>query len=287
MSGRGRAFFWIVVAYLAAIAAAVPAVIWVERAGHSPVWAALVADVVATGVIYAFSLIFRNSSFYDAYWSVIPPLLGGYLLWAAGGVDLRGAIAWAIVLYWAIRLTANWARGWTGLGHEDWRYVDLRAQTGIFYQPVNFLGIHLFPTLLVFCGCLPFWAMGESDRPLSWIDGVATLVGLAAVTLEWRADEELRAFRRTAGESGRVLDSGVWAWCRHPNYLGEIAFWGSIALFGYAAGGEAWVFAGFGLMIALFVGVSIPMLEKRQLKAKSAYARYKASTTVLLPRFWR
>ena len=287
MSALGRAFSWIVAAYLAALVCAVPTVHWALAQGYSSIWAAAIADVVATVVIYGFSLAFRNASFYDAYWSVIPPFLAGYLLWAAGELDLRGAIAWIIVLYWAIRLTANWARGWTGLEHEDWRYINLRAQTGVFYQPVNFLGIHLFPTLLVFFGCLPFWAIGVSDVPLSWIDGVAAVIGIAAVTLEWRADEELRTFRKVSAGSGRVLATGVWAWCRHPNYLGEIAFWGALALFGFAASDKPWVFIGFGMMVVLFVGISIPMLEKKQIEAKAAYADYQRTTPMLLPRFWR
>ena len=40
---------------------------------------------------------------------------------------------------WAVRLTWNWARGWTGLGHEDWRYVDIRSATGALYWPASFV----------------------------------------------------------------------------------------------------------------------------------------------------
>jgi steroid 5-alpha reductase family enzyme len=283
----GRAFMWIVVAYLAALAVAVPCVLWARGAGYSPMWAAAIADAAATVVIYAFSLVFRNASFYDAYWSAIPPFLAAYLLWSAGGIDPRGVIAWLILLYWGIRLTANWARGWEGLAHEDWRYINLRAQTGIFYQAVNFLGIHLFPTVLVFAGCLPFMAMGASHAPMGFVDALATFIGVAAVSLEWKADEELRAFRRTSSARGKVLDSGVWRWCRHPNYCGEIGFWLSMALFGFAASGEFWVFAGFVLMVILFVGISIPMIEKRQAATKPAYVDYQRATAMLLPRFWK
>ena len=84
-----------------------------------------------------------------------------------------------------------------------------------------------------------------------------------------------------------MLDTGVWAWCRHPNYLGEICFWAAIALFGYAATGKPWVFIGFGMMVVLFVGISIPMLEKKQNEAKPAYVDYVRSTAMLLPRFWK
>ncbi len=283
----GRAFLWIVVAYLAALAAAVPCVLWAREAGYSPLWAAALADVAATVVIYVFGLVFRNASFYDAYWSVIPPFVAAYLMWTAGGIDARGVIAFLILMYWAIRLTANWARGWEGLGHEDWRYIDLRNQTGIFYQAVNFLGIHLFPTVLVFVGCLPFIAMGASDAPMGFLDALATLIGIGAVSLEWKADEELRAFRRTSSGQGKVLDSGVWRWSRHPNYCGEMGFWLSMGLFGFAASGELWTLSGFALTVILFVGITIPMIEKRQAANKPAYRDYQQSTAMVLPRFWK
>ena len=84
----------------------------------------LIADVLATLVVFGFSRYYRNSSFYDAYWSVIPPLLLLYWWSQAGpGVDrLRCALVAGVVVLWAIRLTFNWIRSFPGLHHEDWRY---------------------------------------------------------------------------------------------------------------------------------------------------------------------
>ena len=76
------------------------------------------ADIVGTVVIFGFSLSSGNSSYYDAYWSVIPMALAGYLVyagWDSGADPTRALLVAALVWYWGARLTHNWARGWQGL----------------------------------------------------------------------------------------------------------------------------------------------------------------------------
>jgi len=128
-SALHRDFAWIMAAYLAALVVALVALWW--SAELNSLWRAAIADVCATLVIFAFSRAFANSSFYDAYWSVAPPLL--LLFWvlvADVNLQAREVLLGLLVLLWSVRLTHNWARGWQGLSHVDWRYVDLRQQTG-------------------------------------------------------------------------------------------------------------------------------------------------------------
>jgi len=145
-----------------------------------PLWIAFWADLAATVVVFAFSAAFRNSSFYDPYWSVAPIALVAFFLHVAtpGVPALRQGVVAALVLAWGVRLTGNWARGWGGLGHEDWRYVDLRAKTGrIGYWFVSFFGLHSMPTLIVFLALLPLWpALATGARPLGWLDAIAAAV---------------------------------------------------------------------------------------------------------------
>jgi len=280
---------WIVVAYAAAIAAAVATV---SVVADEPVWArVLAADVVATVVVFAFSVAFRNSSFYDPYWSVAPVVIVAYFWTLADDVSTRGVVATVIVCAWAIRLTGNWAYGWRGLGHEDWRYVDLAASTGRFWWPVSFLGVHLFPTLIVFVACLSLEpAVTVTARPLGTWDGVAVAIGAFSIWIEFEADRQLHRFRELRQSAAEVLTTGVWRWCRHPNYLGEIGFWFSVWFFGYAALGstDRWLQAGPIAMVLLFVVVSIPMIERKLLGSKPGYDAYRRRTYALLPiSHWR
>ncbi len=271
----------VVLAYVAAALAAFVAG-WFARALH-PWWTVAIADGVATVVVFAFSRAHDNSSFYDAYWSVAPPLIGAYFGYVEGAPP-RLLVAMVLVSVWAARLTYNWWRRWDGLTHEDWRYVDLRGQTGRLYWVVSLLGLHGFPTVLVYLGCLPLWAVARSDAPLGLLDAVAVVITAGAIAIEAIADQQL-SDHVASGRADRILDDGLWGWSRHPNYFGELAFWWGIAAFAVAAGALEWsTFAGAVAMTGLFFGVSVPMVEKRsRARRGDAFRDYCARTSLLIP----
>jgi steroid 5-alpha reductase family enzyme len=251
-------------------------------AGAGPVWALLAGDVAATLVVFAASVALDNTSAYDPFWSVAPLPLA--LWWAARGDPdpVRFAAAAALLAVWGVRLTGNFLAGWRGLRHEDWRYSEYRRLPVWGYWTVSLFGLHLMPTLVVFGAMLPVWAITrEPGRPFGPIDAAALLVAGAAVAVETVADLQKRRFRRT--HPGRVVATGLWAWSRHPNYLGEVGFWWGIFLFVPAAGGPWWTVAGPIAMTLLFVFVSIPLME-RHMAGRPGYAAYAARVPMLLPR---
>jgi steroid 5-alpha reductase family enzyme len=282
---RTRAFLWITVAYLTALVAAL--VTGIALRHRHPIEIAFAADVAATIVVFGFSYVFDNSSFYDAYWSVIPPAIAVYFIAAAApeAVDLRQALVLLAVSLWAVRLTWNWARGWTGLHHEDWRYVDLRASQGKLYWIVSFFGLHFFPTLTVFLGCLPLWlALGEGARPLGLLDAAGAACALGGTALEFFADNQLRRFKLAGPPPGSTFEGGLWAWSRHPNYLGEILLWIGLALFGAAASGFVWWgWIGAAAMVLMFRFASLPMIEKRMLARRPDYEERQRRVSLLIP----
>lgn len=285
MARKDGAGAWVLAAYLLAMGAAVGAG-WLVRE-HNAVVIIAVADLAATLVVFGFSRALDNSSLYDPYWSVVPPIIGGYLLWDAGegGLAMRQTAVMLVVGIWAVRLTYNWWRRWRGLKDEDWRYVDYRAKAGRAYWLVSFAGFHFFPTVMVFLGCLglvPALTEGGNTEPNA-IDGLALAVGIGAVWLETTADRQLHEFSRNK-QPGKTLRSGVWGWCRHPNYLGEIGVWVSIALFGAAVDPNAlWIWAGPISMVLLFRFISIPLKETRMLARRPDYERLQRQLPMLLP----
>lgn len=287
---RRRGFRWIAIAYAVSLVVAVAAGAW-TLARHPdlhPLWVVLIADVAGTIAIFAFSAAFGNSSFYDAYWSAAPPVIVAYLALvpaALAGDRARLLIVFTLVALWAVRLTWNWARGWTGLAHEDWRYVDFRRKSGRAYWAVSFAGIHLFPTLQVFAACLPLYPALASARPLGWLDALATLVTSTGIAFELVADNQLRRFVRSGASRERILDTGIWAWSRHPNYFGEISFWWGVWLFGMA-GDPAWWWTVIGpLAITLmFVFASLPMIETRMAERRAGWGEHVRRVPLLVPR---
>lgn len=248
----------------------------------------LLADVLATLVVFVASRTHHNSSFYDAYWSVLPPYLALYWLLAAD-VALDDARAWLVlglIVLWAVRLTANWVRTFPGLHHEDWRYPLVRERAGRLELLADLVGIHLVPTCQVFLGMVPVYVVLTRSGPgLRWLDALALVVGVGAVLLELAADAQMHRFVRER-VPGQVMDRGLWAWSRHPNYFGEICFWWSLALFGIAASPADWWWLPVGgvAMVAMFLGASIPMMEQRSLERRPAYQQVVDRVPVLVPR---
>ena len=276
---ESRALSFIAVAIVYVIAALAGVAIY--RALSLPFWLALlIADVGATVVTFIFSLLFENASVYDPYWSVQPIFI---LACFAAGRSLTplGVLLLVAVCFWGVRLTANWAYTFRGLMFEDWRYVMLREKTGRAYPLINFIGIHMVPTLVVYACILPaVFALVEA-APLTVGSVVFVCVSFAAVILQGGSDILMHRFRKSG--VGGFIRVGPWKYARHPNYLGEICMWWGIGLACVCAMPERWwLLAGALANTLLFFFVSIPMADGRQSR-KPGFEEYKKQTRVLLP----
>ena len=249
----------------------------------------LVADIIATIIIFIFSILVNNSSMYDPYWSLIPiPIAYVWIEMNPDGNVARQLLVFSVIAIWGLRLTRNWIKTWPNLTHEDWRYRKLAEDNGKLYWPVSFLGIHLFPTLIVFAGMIPVYSVTANAAPLGLLDFLGAGIALAAVWIEYAADEQLRKFKKENAEPGANMELGLWSKTRHPNYFGEISFW--LGLFVMALSGNAvgnlWTGAGFVAMVILFRFISIPMMEKRLLSRKKGYMEYMKSVPMLMPKIF-
>jgi steroid 5-alpha reductase family enzyme len=279
MTPRARAYLTCASAYAIAIGAGAIVFATVE----DDLLGAALGDAAATVVVFAFSVALANSSMYDPYWSVAPPVL--LVAWLSDEISIRTWIAGALVLFWALRLTFNFLRGWQDLAHEDWRYRDLRAKTGGAYWLVSFLGIHFFPTVMTFAGSLSLYAITRPNaRELNWLDAIAFAVTAGSIAIETIADEELRRFRLGKPPQAALLESGLWRYSRHPNYFGEVGFWWGLYFFALAAHPELWwTVAGPVAITLLFVFISIPMIDRRMLARRPAYRERMARVSALVP----
>jgi len=252
-----------------------------------PILVALIADVAATLVIFAFSTTYANSSFYDPYWSVAPIAIAVFwAMWAENAdIDIhRQVLSLSLVIAWGVRLTFNWARRWEGMGHEDWRYVDLRQKAGPYYWIVDLLGIHLFPTIQVFLGCLALYpAVSSGSNEFNALDVFAVVLGIAAVVIETTADNQLQDFVKHK-QPGEIMRNGLWAYSRHPNYFGEILFWWSLWLFALAADWEWWwTVIGPVAITLMFVYASVPMIDKRHIERRPGYEDHMRRISAIVP----
>jgi steroid 5-alpha reductase family enzyme len=247
----------------------------------------LVADLVMTVITFLFSLWKRNSSVYDAYWSVIPFyfVVGWICLFGSSFTYLHWMMVF-VISFWSWRLTLNWFRSWPGWAHEDWRYVDFRNSLGKHFQWMNFFGIHLYPTLIVFLSCSGlFWFFNPSAPITTGLAITGGVIAFIGALFEFFADNTLYAYRNRKDKiPGGVLREGLWKYTRHPNYLGEMLFWIGVALAGLSAGAPLWTILGAVGMVAMFLFASIPMKENRMLASRpEAFKKYQEEVSKLIP----
>lgn len=240
----------------------------------------LIADAAATVVIFVFSVLFDNASVYDPYWSVQPVVI---LAAFAAGKELTVVRFFLLtaVIFWGTRLTANWAYTFQGLAHQDWRYTMLKEQTGAFYPFVNFTGIHMVPTLIVYACTLPAAYAFLYDGAWNVKTVIFSCLSIGAAMMQGIADYQMHRFQKH--RAGVFIRDGLWRYSRHPNYLGEILMWWGVALSVISVFPHKW-YLGTGALAntLLFLFVSIPLADGRQAR-KAGFEEYKSQTRMLLP----
>ncbi len=237
-------------------------------------------DSVATVVVFAFSVIHKNSSVYDPYWSLTPFVITIYLFVIKKSFGMFALIFLIFFAFWSFRLTINWITVFSGFSYEDWRYRKFRDETPKLLWPVvNFFGIHYMPTLIVFLCMLPIFCVIEGHVGILSVPGF--LIMLLGIVLELFADKQMHRFLNSK-EKNDVCKIGVWKYSRHPNYLGEITFWTGIYIAVLPYSLDYWFYCiGFISVFVMFNVVSIPLMEKRQLSKRLNYKEYCESTSRL------
>ena len=199
-----------------------------------------------------------------------------------------------LVCVWGFRLSHNFvARG--GIGHEDWRYADMRVRIGRWFWFVSFFSVFLGQCVFLWSGTLSLYGALTTPAPIGSLDWIALVVTLFSILLEAISDIQMNNFialRKEKKTDKVVIDTGVWSWSRHPNYLGEILFWWGLYFFSMAGRGndgrnEWWVVLGPVAMTILIGVISTKLMEDRQLANKGrAFVQYRrkvGSPLMILP----
>ena len=247
--------------------------------------AALITIVCLMLATWSVSLLRRDASIVDIVWGL------GFVVvaWASRFVTgASGAGNWllvAMVTVWGVRLAAYLAKRNLGKG-EDFRYKAMRRKHGERFPLVSLYTVFGLQGALMFVVSLPV-SLGQRDT-----DAGAGFVALAGFVVwaiglyfEVVGDAQLARFKRDPRNEGLVMDQGLWALTRHPNYFGDCLVWWGLAIVASAQGAGLWAFLGALVMTVLLVRVSgAAMLDRLLAKRKPGYAEYMARTSGFIPR---
>ena len=128
-------------------------------------------------------------------------------------------------------------------------------------------------------------AISQGTRPLGIFDALAFGFTAGVIIIETVADQQLVAFAKVK-KPGEIINRGLWAYSRHPNYFGEVSFWWGLFFCGMAAQPETWwTIVGPVAITAMFMGVSIPWLDQRSAERRPGYAKHMKRVSGLVPWF--
>ena len=247
----------------------------------------LAAVVVLFAILWAVSLRLENSSIADEAWG--PGILViGLTYYFTGpfvsdGGSLRAHVTLALLAIWAIRLAVHiWMR--QRLHGEDARYVKWRDQYEESWWWVSYFKVFLLQPVIAWVVSLPiyFAIVSLPTASLTIIDYLGIALFVVGLVFEGVGDEQLRRFREDRKNKGKVLDSGLWRYTRHPNYFGECVLWWGFGLIGLATGGVPGI-VGPAVLTYLLLYVSGVSLLESTLVDKPDYAKYVARTPAFVP----
>lgn len=250
--------------------------------------------IAVIGGLWLIALAVRDVSFIDAFWAFGMVLLAWGTAVQVGSEGLRAQLLLGLTTLWGLRLSIHLFIRWRRTG-EDPRYQKIIA--GIMkkrhwgWEMTALVGVFLTQAPLLFVTSLPaqigIWASaaapGSAIGILGWVGVAAALIGIAFETI---GDWQLHRFRRDPANHGKILDTGLWRYTRHPNYFGDALTWWGIWL--VAADAAPWV-AAASVIGPLFLSFTLTkwsgkaLLERGMKHTRPGYEDYVARTSGFIP----
>ncbi|MDX2034121.1 MAG: DUF1295 domain-containing protein [Blastocatellia bacterium] len=241
---------------------------------------------IALFLLWLLSLRLRDASIVDIFWGLGFVLIAGTTYLLTDGYEVRRELLTAMVFLWGLRLAAYLA--WRNIGKgEDYRYQAMRKRHGERFPIVSLYTVFALQGVLMWIISLPLQMAQLPAQParLTPLDALGVALWLIGLAFESIGDWQLARFKADPANKGRVMDRGLWAWTRHPNYFGDaVVWWGFFAV--AAATGAWWTAIGPLLMTLLLMKVSgVALLEKTLVKTKPEYQAYARRTSAFFPWF--
>jgi steroid 5-alpha reductase family enzyme len=239
-------------------------------------------------MLWLVSLFLKNSSIVDIFWGtgfVIVTWLIFFL--TPDGFLPRKILTILLVTIWGLRLSIhillrNWGKP------EDFRYQKWRQESGSIWWLKSFFQVFLLQGFLMWIISTPIIAAEISPvSPLGFLDFLAIIVWGVGFFFETAGDYQLKNFKSNPANKGKVLDTGVWRYSRHPNYFGDAFQWWGFYLLALSTGAWWTVFSPIIMTLLLLKVSGVALLEKSLKETKPQYREYMEATSAFVPWFPR
>ncbi|MCH1524441.1 MAG: DUF1295 domain-containing protein [Candidatus Thalassarchaeaceae archaeon] len=240
-------------------------------------------------VVWIPASIGQTERFYDLTGGLTYLTVVGFSLWAGSQSEtpsLRELIVSLLVVIWSLRLSSFLYLRIHRTG-KDGRFDKLKTSPIRFLVPWTLQGLWVFLTMIV---VIVINSQADSAPALGVWDGIGLSIWILGFGIEVIADNQKTIFNTEPDNQGKWIDSGLWSYSRHPNYLGEILLWTGIAFFGISCftGLErvAWISPIFIYLLLTKIS-GTPILDKRALEKwgdDPEYQKYRVNTPALIPR---
>lgn len=233
-------------------------------------------------VFWAISVPRKDVSIVDSLWSLMFLLVALGYAWQLDSINGRATLVLVLVTAWSLRLSYYITKRNHGDG-EDRRYQEIRAnnEPGFWFKSLYI--VFGLQALLAWLVAMPLAVAIGNDAPLGWLDLAGVVLWCLGMVFEVGGDNQLARFKANPDNQGKVLDTGLWRYTRHPNYFGEFTLWWGFYLIAVSAGGW-WTIGSPLLMSILLLRVSgVTLLEKDMHERRPAYADYIKRTNAFFP----
>ena len=237
--------------------------------------------------VWLLSLLLKDASIADIFWGLGFVLVAWVTFFWAEGYILRQLLLTILVSVWGLRLAAYIGFRNRGKG-EDRRYQAWRVQYGKNFWWVSLFNVFGVQAILLWVISLVVQAGQIASGPaglgrLDWAGFVIWTIGFA---FEAGADLQLYRFKADPMNRGKVMDRGLWAYSRHPNYFGESLIWWGIFLITLSTPNSLWTVISPITITFLLLKVSgVTLLEKTIVEKRPEYRAYIKATSAFLPWF--
>lgn len=235
-------------------------------------------------ICFILSIIRKRNDIADTAWGIGFFIAACVPLYMYGVQSLQQIIVTLLVLIWGARLSIHIHMRNRHKG-EDPRYLAWR-QTWKWFYTRSFFQIYMLQGCLLILIVSPVLFIHTfASSELSIYTYVGIIVWLIGFFFESRGDTQLKKFIQNPDNRGKIMDQGLWAYTRHPNYFGEVTQWWGMFIIALSVPYGIYSIIGPLTITFLILKVSgIPMLEKSFI-GRPGWEEYKAKTSVFIPWF--